>query len=322
MCCRICGNTDGNQAYLVREMMFGLRDDFTYRECSRCGCLQLEDPPRDMHRYYPAGYYSFVPGAGNPLQNAIRRLRDSYAVFGTGWAGRLLAARMPGAINVLQALQSLRPLGITRQTRILDVGCGAGRLLCSLQNLGFAHLLGIDPYIERDITYPDGLRILKQSIHQVEGIWDVIMFHHSFEHLPDPLETLRAAGRYLREGGICLIRIPTVSSYAWREYRADWAQIDAPRHLFLHSAESIAFIAGRAGFAIADCVYDSTAFQFWASEQYRCGIPLLAETSYFRNPARSIFSKSDIKAFAMRSAALNKQRQGDSAAFYLRKVGD
>jgi len=35
-------------------------------------------------------------------------------------------------------------------------------------------------------------------------------------------------------GGWCVIRIPTVSSFAWEHYREQWVQLDAPRHFFLH----------------------------------------------------------------------------------------
>jgi hypothetical protein len=63
--CRICGNEDDNQAYQVKEKMFGFRDEFTYFECSICGCLQISEIPENISKYYPLNYYSFseVPSA-------------------------------------------------------------------------------------------------------------------------------------------------------------------------------------------------------------------------------------------------------------------
>ena len=65
------------------------------------------------------------------------------------------------------------------------------------------------------------------------------MFHHSFEHLPDPIETLERVYRLMPSGGNCLIRIPLVSSEAWKKYGPHWVQLDAPRHFFLYSIESL-----------------------------------------------------------------------------------
>jgi 2-polyprenyl-3-methyl-5-hydroxy-6-metoxy-1,4-benzoquinol methylase len=62
--------------------------------------------------------------------------------------------------------------------------------------------LGIDPFLEQSIEYENGLRILKKTIREVEGEWDVIMFHHSVEHLPDPLETLQSVTELLSKNDV------------------------------------------------------------------------------------------------------------------------
>src|SRR4249920_2455956 len=59
--CAVCGNGEANQTYTVREMQWGMRDEFEYFECSKCGCLQIVDFPSDISKYYPTNYYSYVP---------------------------------------------------------------------------------------------------------------------------------------------------------------------------------------------------------------------------------------------------------------------
>jgi SAM-dependent methyltransferase len=203
--------------------------------------------------------------------------------------------------------------------RILDVGCGTGSLLFALADLGFSRLLGIDPFISADIEHESRGRILKETIHDVEGEFDVIMFHHAFEHLPDPGPTLNAVYRLLAPGGRCVIRIPTVSSYAWEHYGANWVALDAPRHFFLHSVESMNLLAKNSGLELNDVVYDSAGFQFWGSEQYAHDIPIFDTRSHRQSPKNSMFSKGEIAAFEKRAAQLNEVNRGDSAAFYLRK---
>ena len=160
----------------------------------------------------------------------------------------------------------------------MDVGRGSGFILYSLREIGFKNLLGIDPYVQNDIRYTNGVEVLKKTIREInESGWELIMFHHSFEHVSEPAETLQSISRLLFRNGICLIRIPVVSSYAWRHYGVQWEQLDAP----LHSIKSMEILAEKARLRIYDIAYDSNEFQFWGSEQYTKNIPLLSEKSYF-----------------------------------------
>lgn len=146
------------------------------------------------------------------------------------------------------------------------------------------------------------------------------MFHHSFEHIPDPSETLLTVTELLNNHGYCIIRIPIVCSYAWKRYGVNWVQIDAPRHFFLHSLKSLNILANNCGLQMSNVVYDSTAFQFWGSEQYIKDIPLRDINSYSENPSTSLFTELEISAFTKAAMRLNASRQGDQAIFYLRKT--
>ena len=53
MICKICSNYENNKEFKIREMMFGFRDEFTYFECSKCGCLQIAKIPKNVEKYYP-----------------------------------------------------------------------------------------------------------------------------------------------------------------------------------------------------------------------------------------------------------------------------
>ncbi len=69
-----------------------------------------------------------------------------------------------------------------------------------------------------------------------------------------------------------------------------------------------------------EIAYDSTAFQFWGSEQYVRDIPLSDHRSYYVNPDRSIFTEKQMADYAACAAELNAHSRGDQAVFYLRKV--
>src|SRR5690606_13273065 len=131
------------------------------------------------------------------------------------------------------------------------------------------------------------------------------------------LEILQTANKLLKKDGYCIIRIPTASSFAWEHYGIDWFQLDAPRHIFLHSVDSIKILSEKTGFKLNEVEYDSTHHQFTLSERYKQG-KTLKERSYSTWAGRiaNAFKKL---SYASQAAKLNQQKHGDQAIFYLQK---
>jgi SAM-dependent methyltransferase len=207
------------------------------------------------------------------------------------------------------------------KSRVLDVGCGSGALLYEMRELlGIKALTGVDTFIASDICYENGVKVIKAELGDISDQFDTIMLHHSLEHMPDQLSVLSHLRRLLRPKGTVLIRIPVCSSFAWKTYGVHWAQLDAPRHLFIHSVSSFRILTEQAGFKIRETIYDSNVFQFWASEQYKLGISLTADNSYGINPENSIFTKRQIDEFAKLAEELNERGNGDQAGFFLEAV--
>lgn len=297
-------------------MMYGLRDEFPYFECGACKCLQIQDFPEDMAPYYPANYYSFSKYDGKKFKgflgafkkrqyaNAMKK-RNPWRDFMSIFAGN----------NDFFIFEGL---GLSSDSRILDVGCGNGRsFLYPLAEIGFRQAHGCDPYLPSTITYSNGLQIDNNTIFEQDGKWDLITYHHSFEHIPNPVESLQKVSELLKPNGVCVLRIPTVSSFAWEHYRTNWAQLDAPRHFFLHSRESMAKLADLAGLELYKTVYDSTHFQFSGSEKYVRDTALTAPRpkGFFNMIERKMKKRS----YTRRAKQLNREGRGDQAAFFFRK---
>jgi len=317
MICRICSNSEANTSYRIREMMYGLGDEFTYFECSECGCLQIADIPDSMDRYYPDDYLRRfqTPSPRNRIQRFLRTQGDRYALFGKGLVGRIVGTGSTDPNNVLGMIARARP---GPESRILDIGCGSGEFLYRFRDAGMKDVHGIDPYAANEVR-ETGLTILRRTVRDLdlsEG-FDLIVLHHSFEHIPEQEETLSRISRLLTPSGTCAIRMPLKTDAIWSRYGTDWVQIDAPRHFYLHTMKSFRLLAGRANLAIKNVVFDSWPFQFWGSEQLRKGIPLLADNSYAVSPDRSIFTPSDIRAFREMAIEANQSGEGDQATFYL-----
>lgn len=316
--CRVCGNAKDSKVYTIREMLFGTKQEFEYFQCANCGCLQIAEIPEDMSRHYPSDYPSFELKRGNyepALRRVFRRIRDRCAFLGPGPVSSFLHkfCRYP-------ALHSVSLLKLSKDARILDVGCGGGAVLGSLSDLGFTNLIGVDPYVDSDINYPSGVRVLKKSIFDIEGVFDLVTFHHVFEHVPDPAAYLDAAAGVLDSGGFCLIRIPVVDCWAWEEYGVHWYAIDAPRHLYLHSKKSMDLLAKNAGFKIIRIEYDSAFNQFWLSECYKNDMSWYEEKDGKRVRRKPDCSWLQMRRYKKQSEQLNREGRGDTAAFYLEKL--
>ena len=279
---------------VAREWMLGSRDEFLYMECAACGCVQRTQIVPDMSRYYPQGKYYSISIHGNALRRLAFRLR-ARSYFNRSLIGKVVAHHWPQ--NDLEAVLKLNP---KKDWRILDIGCGSGRLLFELADNGFLQLFGADPFIEQKIV-SGPVCIWKSDMP--DGEYDLIMLHHSLEHIPNQLGVLRSAAQRLSPDGKILIRIPVIG-WAWREYRENWVQLDPPRHEVLHTQQSLAIVASQAGLKISETYYDSGLFQIFGSDLLRRGKTVSARNKVF--PA----SYPDPKE-------LNRRQDGDSACFVM-----
>lgn len=310
--CRICESPHTGPYFSVREMMFGFRDQFPYFECSDCGCIQIEKVPENLAKYYGDGYYSFRhPGA---FESYLKRQCASGA-FGEPNLVWSVVRRLIGSNH---AIDSIRRLNVPKTAAILDAGCGHGDLLLDLHSVGFTNLTGADPFAEKDLMPAPGVTIWKKDVTQLDGSFDVVMFHLSFEHITNPIATMRSVARLLTPSGAAILRVP-VAAFAWRHYGVDWVQLDAPRHIFVPSARSMEVLANKAGLRSGNIIYESTAFQFWGSEQYRQDIPLHDKRTHIRSFRKVLFPDRKIRSYRLRAQELNRNNDGDIACFYFHR---
>ena len=311
--CAICGQRSPHPSYPAPEMMHGSREMFEYFQCAGCGCLQIATVPERLGDYYGPKYYT---SRALPHRRVIEFLKDrrlEYIATGSGIIGKLATLVWPVNPHAARLAD-----GLDKDSRVLEVGCGDAKYLAALYESGYHHLYGIDPFIAPRRLRQTPFPIEAKTIHEMnpkDGLFDGILFNHSFEHIADQRQTLQKVRELLAPGGQCVIRVPYADSYAWEHYRTDWVQLDAPRHLFIHTESSARRLAESAGMKLARVRCDSHSLQFWGSEQYRQGISLHAKNSYLVNPGRSIFTPEQIAEYQARSEEYNRKNWGDQVEF-------
>ena len=305
--CKIC-YSPFSDTYLVKEMMFGFRDEFSYNQCSSCGCLQIAEFPQNIDKYYPPYYYSF-----NAETAPLKRQPFIKRIVGNFRLKKLFKKDRP-------ALRYLKPIDVNFSNKILEVGCGKGRQICDLFNLGFENIEGVDKFIPQEIDHGFGVRILKKDIEELKpNNYDLIIMNHVLEHMPEQQNALKNCRRLLKDEGCLLIAIPIIAE-AFEIYKENWVQLDAPRHFFLHTVKSMNILAEETGYEIRHKLFDSLSFQFWASELYKKDIPLFPEeNNRLAYPVEKYFSEEEIENYQTKAAKLNAEGRGDTAVFYLFK---
>jgi SAM-dependent methyltransferase len=297
-----CGNEKENNKHLATENMFGFKDEFEYLECSNCASLQLISIPTNLSKYYPENYYAFgglIKSLG--VKNIFKKLRC------------FLALKFNLKFNQPEYLTWIQRLKVSFTDKIADLGCGNGQLVYELYCSGFSNVYGFDPFLNEELNQ-SGIQLQKKELSEVKGVFDVIMMHHSFEHIENPHEVFQTLQQISKTGSKLLIRLPISDSWAWKTHGTFWFQLDAPRHLFIPSKKVLISIADQYGFELKEVVYDSTSNQFWGPEIYKKGLP------YYQTPLDQAIGWEKMKAYEEKAEALNHQHEGDQACFYFERI--
>ena len=318
MKCAICGNERNNHPYILREMMFGYKDEFKYFECFKCRCFQIEEIPNNMEKYYPSNYYSLTQENEKLLKsNFFKQLQYNHLSGNqTSVLGSIASYKYKS--TTYSWFKNLELKG--KNGKVLDVGCGNGNLLKQLYQVGFKHLTGIDPYIKVDRIYNEHLKILKKSVFELDEQFDLIMMHHSLEHIPNHFEVLTCIYQLLSPNGKLLIRIPIMSEPLFHKYGVNMVSLDSPRHFYIHSIKSIKMLLQKVGFVVKKTVYDADEFEIIGSEQYTRNMSIYDSRSYAVDKKKSVFSKNQIGEFKSSIQELNKQGKSSSVALYIEKI--
>ncbi|MDE2030003.1 MAG: class I SAM-dependent methyltransferase [Alphaproteobacteria bacterium] len=309
--CKICGNKTDHKTFQAREMLRGTRRSFDYRECSSCGCVQLVAIPSDIADYYANDSYgSFSTPACNGLKKRARIARNKFSLLRRGG----LAARV---LNRLAPLPpDCRIVGdyARLDSKILDIGCGRGAYINDLADIGFKDVSGIDPFLKEDIVHPNGVVVRRMFVQDVTDRYDVILSHHSFEHVPNPYEFLSAVRKILAPDGVCLLTVP-VAEDLYRRYGKDCYLIQAPQHFFLYSIKAFEILARKSKLRIDKIMRFSEGSLAWHEYSVLWSRDIVSDET--GKALDRHFTAMELAEFRAIEAKLAAQGKGDNVTFVL-----
>lgn len=247
----------------LRDRLFGVEGEWTLRRCAneRCGLLWLDPVPveSDIDKLYENyGFHQDTEVSNEGLRpRTLDRIRNAYCSsrYGypgeQGWSGALrhVAFLLPGyraqwdfGVFYLPA----QPRG-----RLLDVGCGTGRMMQRMADLGW-EVRGIDFAPKAvEVARGHGLDVRLGSLDEqdfADDFFDAVVMSHVIEHVVDPRALLESCKRVLKPGGRLVAITPNASAWGHQLYERDWYNLDPPRHLHVFTPEAMRRLAQEVAF--------------------------------------------------------------------------
>jgi 2-polyprenyl-3-methyl-5-hydroxy-6-metoxy-1,4-benzoquinol methylase len=260
--CSSCGASDDELICSGREHEYDntTQELFNVVRCRRCGLVRLNPRPdvSELPTIYPSSYYAYNLVA---LESARAEHTGS----------RSLVQEIKRRMYQRRLAQILHQADLGSGTiRVLDVGCGDGRLLEWYRTSSAGHRIetyGID-MSERaiEIARNRGHRVVLGRFEEERelplGAFDLILSNHVIEHVAEPQRFIAHASDLLAPGGLLVLETPNYDSPDVRFFGSHWGGHHFPRHWTFYEAGSLARLGQSVGLDVERVEYQANPI-FW-----------------------------------------------------------
>ncbi|MDH4042815.1 MAG: class I SAM-dependent methyltransferase [Gammaproteobacteria bacterium] len=214
----------------IRDWEYGVEGSYAWCQCRSCGGVQLQPFPDldDLKRAYNIEYHGYATGEKR------------------GFLFSLLYAAKEGLFRRQMSRF------VAADSKVLDVGCGAGEFLLSIKKLGLSNLQGID--FSQDMV----AALERQGIDAYCGTftdfpgqaesYDLISMNNYLEHTVAPRQELEKSLALLRPGAILVGEVPGFDSWERRIFGRFWGGNHVPRHTHQFNASFLLRLLKESGF--------------------------------------------------------------------------
>lgn len=262
--CLACNSTNFETFIQTSAMMHEhSKAKYNFDCCNDCGLVFLNPrvPEIELGKFYTAAY----------LPYRVEEAWGKYASFVKKDQQNIDKAR----VKRLKAHHEL-----TKESRILDVGCGKPTFLACLRNQTTANLIGIDFSNEGWKNEPEiynniDLRVGEVVNLEAEKPVDVITMWHYLEHDYNPQLHLKQLLGITHSQTKLIVEVPNFDSYTRRKFGQHWSGYHTPRHTALYSPKNIELLLKNSGWQVVQIITYGTLHPYtlhWMSRMEQKGI--------------------------------------------------
>jgi 2-polyprenyl-3-methyl-5-hydroxy-6-metoxy-1,4-benzoquinol methylase len=216
--CIVCGTDSRADSVARARIRSNVRkfagETFALWQCGACGSVHAADEVDLDH------YYAHYPFHAQKLTYSTR-------------------------ISHLGKLRALEKLGLRRDQRVLDYGCGGGLFVQVLQQEGYVHARGYDPYASEDSPY-----------RQLPGDgYDVVMSQDVLEHVANPIEHLQTLQKHAVPGALLVVGTPNAALIDLGNAAEFIHLLHQPYHRHIVTAEALGKLADSLGMSVVAVKY-------------------------------------------------------------------
>lgn len=255
--CPICNSKNIEQQFSVKDHTVS-QNIFSIWHCNACTARFTQDVPGQdaIGAYYASENYishsDTKKGIINSLYHLVRK--------------RTLGAKRKLVIN---------ETGITTGM-ILDIGCGTGAFLNTMQEAGW-NITGLEPDTVARAKAAELYNIQPQEPGRLfelsSASFNAITMWHVLEHVHELHAYIKQIEKLLAPGGKAFIAVPNYISKDAAIYAAHWAAYDVPRHLYHFSPQSMETLLAQHGLKLTSVkpMWFDSFYVSMLSEQYKNG---------------------------------------------------
>lgn len=254
--CAVCGGSSASPAWSAGDSLLETSSPdadkrYAYIRCDTCGTLRMSPRPDFSERR--------------------RSFYDEYPLF--DWA----LGRKPAVTEerVSRFAAQIRQINFKQRAgRLLDVGCGDGYFMLGMRDHGW-EVRGIELH-EGVAAYARdelGLDVMAGAEHELDwgGPYDCITLLGVIEDVDDPAALLSRCYEALDDGGLLVVQTHNIGSWEARYFKGDWFNVEAPRHVWHFTPETLALLERNNRFRQVDLVHYGTEYVTERSIEIRRG---------------------------------------------------
>ncbi len=214
------------------KTFFGIKSGFSLYKCSNCKMISLYKIPEASSSVYNAEYFSGGSGGFGYVNYDQDKepMREGFKKY----------------LNLIKKISG-------RTGKLFDVGAATGFFLVLAKDSGFT-VSGVEiSDFAAQKAREKGLNVVTgtlSDVNFVDSTYDVMTLLDVIEHMPNPENDIKIAGKMLRSGGLVVINTPDSGSLLAMALGTKWHLILPPEHIHYFNENGVRSLLRRNGFEI------------------------------------------------------------------------